>query len=533
MPPEAARPRVVVSLTASGRAALGGGAAVAALGLLSVRPLIVAWGAIWVGLLLLHAARVLRTAAHLRCGALRARWHRRGSQTGWLLTGRRIPLALELEPRGDSLPSLRLSGAPVEVWADASLQVELDTAGIHRVDRRTRIEATVTPRAAGRRGIAAVTFEMVDRAGLFALQLTLPAHAAFDVLPAARPGAAVSARARQAGRRPALAAVMGPFPGDGGELRQLRERLPGDPLRHVDWKATARWARLVVREFEPSPDAGVLFVLDASWPMREGPSGVTPFDVAAGWVFATARQLATRGVELAALGVDRHPVLWAPWDAGASAVKRCAELVVRLADPETTGAGRVHAAELLHWVHALAAALPTVVPVATGEASAEDPAHLGILLEWAHGLWPDAFPRCPPGAPARERLERLRVGLRRAGIAPPAALRPIAGAQCHGLVEALRWITRRERGGRSIAVATNLADPAGLDDLVRAVAHLRRDGHELSVFLAPLPDPGGATADDDGDLRTAAALAERHAHARALRLHGAQVFDALPRGVPA
>jgi len=41
-----------------------------------------------------------------------------------------------------------------------------------------------------------------------------------------------------------------PFKGSGMALANLREYLPGDDARAIDWKASARMDRLVVREFE-------------------------------------------------------------------------------------------------------------------------------------------------------------------------------------------------------------------------------------------------------------------------------------------
>jgi uncharacterized protein (DUF58 family) len=50
--------------------------------------------------------------------------------------------------------------------------------------------------------------------------------------------------------------------GEGTEFHQLREYRQGDPQRAIDWKATARTARLIAREYEEEKDQRVLLVID-------------------------------------------------------------------------------------------------------------------------------------------------------------------------------------------------------------------------------------------------------------------------------
>jgi len=50
--------------------------------------------------------------------------------------------------------------------------------------------------------------------------------------------------------------------GEGTEFHQLREYRQGDAQRAIDWKATARTARLIAREYEEEKDQRVLLVID-------------------------------------------------------------------------------------------------------------------------------------------------------------------------------------------------------------------------------------------------------------------------------
>jgi len=47
----------------------------------------------------------------------------------------------------------------------------------------------------------------------------------------------------------------------------VRDYQPGDPLRRIDWKSSARFDKLLVKEFEQDPESNVWVILDAS---REG-----------------------------------------------------------------------------------------------------------------------------------------------------------------------------------------------------------------------------------------------------------------------
>jgi uncharacterized protein (DUF58 family) len=62
---------------------------------------------------------------------------------------------------------------------------------------------------------------------------------------------------RGAGAKPVL------FGGSGAEVLQLREYRRGDPLRAVDWKATARRGRLVSRDFSEDQHLEVIVAIDA------------------------------------------------------------------------------------------------------------------------------------------------------------------------------------------------------------------------------------------------------------------------------
>lgn len=56
--------------------------------------------------------------------------------------------------------------------------------------------------------------------------------------------------------------------GEGQDFFQLRDFADGDNIRHIDWKATARSRRPIVRQFQDEKDRQIIFLLDCSREMR-------------------------------------------------------------------------------------------------------------------------------------------------------------------------------------------------------------------------------------------------------------------------
>ncbi|HET6629097.1 MAG TPA: DUF58 domain-containing protein [Woeseiaceae bacterium] len=56
--------------------------------------------------------------------------------------------------------------------------------------------------------------------------------------------------------------------GEGTDFKQLAEYRIGDPVRHIDWKATARHEKLIVRQFQNERDQCVILMIDCGRRMR-------------------------------------------------------------------------------------------------------------------------------------------------------------------------------------------------------------------------------------------------------------------------
>jgi len=76
-----------------------------------------------------------------------------------------------------------------------------------------------------------------------------------------RPGA-IDRPVRERPRDMPVAAAVIAGRGGGDTVRAVRPYVPGDPARLVHWPTSARLGRLVIREHEPPPAAGVALVVD-------------------------------------------------------------------------------------------------------------------------------------------------------------------------------------------------------------------------------------------------------------------------------
>jgi uncharacterized protein (DUF58 family) len=95
-----------------------------------------------------------------------------------------------------------------------------------------------------------------------------------------RPGATAT---RQGGHRsPVLAS--------GVEFADHRAYVPGDDVRHIDWKAFARHGQLTIRQFEEERDARVYAMLDLSGSMSRGGKLDLAKKLAAAFAYVGMRQ---------------------------------------------------------------------------------------------------------------------------------------------------------------------------------------------------------------------------------------------------
>ena len=97
--------------------------------------------------------------------------------------------------------------------------------------------------------------------------------------------------------------------GEGMEFHQLREYREGDSQRAIDWKATARTARLIAREYEDEKDQRVLLVIDCGRRMASKDDELSHFDHTLNAALLLAHVAARQGDAVGMLtmgGVSRY-----------------------------------------------------------------------------------------------------------------------------------------------------------------------------------------------------------------------------------
>lgn len=181
-----------------------------------------------------------------------------------LLAGDEILMSYELENAGRfALPGLHIAecsfakpGRPAETpeYRAAALKcAPLEPGKLVRWESRLRLD---------RRGLyerSDAWLAMRDLYGLFELRRRIASPLSIVVRPRVSYLAGLSPEGL---RQPGELAVRDPYVRDPAELAELRDYRPGDPLRLVHWRLSAKTGRTVVKRFERRGDAMVELILD-------------------------------------------------------------------------------------------------------------------------------------------------------------------------------------------------------------------------------------------------------------------------------
>lgn len=126
--------------------------------------------------------------------------------------------------------------------------------------------------------------------------------------------------------RPLDGALQGDFAtlfrGAGMDFRELREYVPGDDLRRIDWNTTARMDSPYVRDYAEDRDLTAWLLLDRSASMRFGPAGHGKDAIVVDLVACFAHLLTRGGNKLGAILYDDGPVATIPPRSGRTQVLR-------------------------------------------------------------------------------------------------------------------------------------------------------------------------------------------------------------------
>jgi uncharacterized protein (DUF58 family) len=136
------------------------------------------------------------------------------------------------------------------------------------------------------------------------------------------------------------------------EFESLREYVPGDELRHLDWKAFARRGKPMVRSYQVERGQELILLVDCGRRMRvPGGAGERAAWTKLDWALDAALELAAvalaKGDRVGAAAFERELVAYVPPDRGARALARLSGALFPLQASEKDG-------ELGHALRALA-----------------------------------------------------------------------------------------------------------------------------------------------------------------------------------
>jgi len=271
-----------------------------------------------------------RAALHLSIESPRPWYLARGGEVRWRLSHalRRtltVMLAPHLPEGLESAPTIRTVRVPAKPGAT------LDLPAVSRRLGDIRWPAQPT-RIAGPLGLA-----------WWSQQLQGGEHS--TVIPAILGLQEGALGAALAGSR--LSRVIGP----GAQVEQLREYRPGDPLRAIDWRATARRQHLISRDFAEDQHLDVIMALDVG---RSSRVQCGELDRLGHYVNAAARMaqhVVAQGDRIGLVLFGDRPLAIVPPTRGHAGVMRVRELLSTVVS-QNTDSNVIHAAsQVLRRVH--------------------------------------------------------------------------------------------------------------------------------------------------------------------------------------
>jgi len=202
--------------------------------------------------------------------------------------GRTNPVTLRLTSLSRRKLTVRVTDDyPDSMTADGlPTTVKLDPRGTEAITFR------LTPWRRGAYTMSHHTVRYRSPLGFLIRQYTIEAESPIRVYPDVKAVAAFELLARQARGLSAMRAVR--QRGGESEFESLREYQHDDPYRAIDWRATARRDKLIVRSYQLERGQNLMFALDSGRLMTAHSGGLSLFDHAVNASLMLAH-VATRG----------------------------------------------------------------------------------------------------------------------------------------------------------------------------------------------------------------------------------------------
>lgn len=228
--------------------------------------------------------------------------------------------ALDVVLRNRSTVPLRLREFRVLASPEITMSAGLENA---QLDARSSFEFTLRGVAArvGRHAVHGISLRAVLASGAFEAPLIFVNPVQVVVYPAT-----VNRTVRPSlgglSLRPSDAERTGHMSGDSVELRELRAHQPGDALRKIAWKASARRGTLLVRDEELMERQSLWVLLDASLELWAGVMGKSPLDEGIDQLASLLNKYVALGDHVGLGIISARVLAWIPPETGTTHLTR-------------------------------------------------------------------------------------------------------------------------------------------------------------------------------------------------------------------
>lgn len=221
-----------------------------------------------------------------------------------------------------------------------SIETDVQEFDFKIADRsRARLEYFLLPRARGEYEFGDIAIRYRSSLGFFWQQINVPAQKKIRVYPDLKALQELSVKLAHSSE---LGVLKVRKRGQGTDFSSLREYVSGDDIRSMDWKATARRDRPVLRVYEVEKEQTLMVLVDAGRMMVSDLEGLSRFDHA----LNAALSLVLTGLmrnDQVGLGIfAEKPILFMPPRRGKTYLTKileaCCDIKPRMVEPDYTGA---------------------------------------------------------------------------------------------------------------------------------------------------------------------------------------------------
>ncbi len=490
------------------------GAALVAVGVAAKVSAAVAFGGAMLLAVTLGRALALSTVTRIRASGFEMVWS--GTKRVTRAT-RDEEIVLEAELRNRGFDDAR--GVNLRAVASSNLEVTVHPQTLELpAASKVKFQMRVRPKRVGRWGVHGISLEVrgtpLGGEGLYEVPLMFANPHGIEVVP--KPLLAILQTARGGrSRRVAEAGRPSPLAGEGEQLKELREHVPGDAFKRIAWKASARRGQLLVREMEREERDVVWLLLDASVELWAGDDGKAPLDIAVDELGGVAARHIGRGDRVGLVVLASRMRTWLVPEMGPQQATKIVAALASAASMVDSDRCELDEAELAARV---AEHLRPLDPRGLADIPRGNLEALAVRAEAMRARAPFA-PRQPLAATPRE--QRFRHYIASFGIEVPPRIdgeRERADTQ---LASALEKIAREKKHRASIVHVW--APAPGPESVVPASLRKLRARHAEVRWTMPSFEPGLAPANAavpsvEDVVRDAVRMRVRASQARAERI---------------